>query len=61
MLLRFGTEKNEDTALKCYEGMANRRAWDAFAFPIHPAHDSDRMRVNLDRVFTVIVLVGGSK
>lgn len=53
----FGTEKFLGTALRSYDGIENRRSWEAMRFPIHPAHDSARDSVNLDRGFTVIHLV----
>lgn len=43
----------EDTALKHFAGMPNRRTWDAMSFPIHPMHDSSRYAMCVDRVFFV--------
>lgn len=55
MFQRFGTEKDHAIALRCYADMVNRRAWDAFSFPIHPCHDSDRCRVGATIWFVVYV------
>lgn len=55
MFQRFGTEKDESIALRCYAGMENRRAWDALSFPVHPCHDHDRDRVQATLWFAVYV------
>lgn len=51
----FGTDKYLGTALCCFEGVTNRRAWDAFCFAIHPKHDGNRDRAGIDVQFTAFL------
>lgn len=53
---RFGVEKSDSgIALTCYEGFENRRAWEAFRFPVHPKHDDARWAHDVDVQFTVVL------
>ena len=52
----FGKDKHLGTALRCFEGIANRRAWDAFCFCIHPKHDGNRDRMGVDVQFTAFLV-----
>lgn len=52
---RFGTDKCLDTALRMFEGVENRRAWEAILFWYHPTHFIARERHGVETAFTVFV------
>lgn len=53
--IRFGTDKYRGTALRVFEGVENRRAWEAFLFCVHPRHHGARDVYGIDVAFTVLV------
>ena len=56
IMQKFGTEKYLGTALKIFEGIVNRRAWEAFCFPIHPKHQSNRDYMMVDKGLSVFAI-----
>jgi hypothetical protein len=52
---RFGTDKHTGTALRAFEGVENRRAWEAFLFCVHPRHHGARDAHGVDVAFTVLL------
>lgn len=56
---RFGTDKFLGTALRSFDGVENRRAWEAMLFPVHPQHNEMRSTHGVDVMFTVLLPTGG--
>ena len=51
--IRFDTDKYPGTALRVFEGVENRRAWEAFLFCVHPHHHGARDVHRVEVAFTV--------
>lgn len=59
-VMRFGTDKFPGTALRVFEGVENRRVWEAMLFPVHPRHNEVRDAHGIDVMFTVLTsAIGG--
>jgi hypothetical protein len=55
----LGPEKHLGTALRIFEGVGNRRTWEALCFPVHPRLYEGRERINLDRSLALFFDLSG--